>query len=294
MSCSLTWGYDMINVCNQITYITIPAAARVAQRDIITLTFLLPHLILKLSGCKRYDVSGPSNNPLLIPDSMTWVYANRTYNETYFKNNGSCQNTQASFLTIALYFNAKFKQDYKWGFSFIQLFLMVVFLLAWTTGIWILRLRVDYSIRQRQYMHITGEFKAVLELGDALNDGFKKLGENPNTLDESQICFCINKNLEGGSISYQAPLEGNNNYGWFEREMWWLFVSVQMIVMFGTAWQYSFVFWVFSLGPACGCIMATSVGSTIKSRMLIVFFSCILGSLVAAVLMGTVPNYMRY
>ncbi|KAF2641832.1 hypothetical protein P280DRAFT_541295 [Massarina eburnea CBS 473.64] len=198
----------------------------------------------------------PYSNILLGPDSATWGYANQTYNRTYVNNNGSCQTTQG----------------YEWGFSFIHLFLVTIYLLIWTIGIWILYLKEQDILRQRKLINISGEYKAVLELAEAMNDGFKGLRrENTNKLQETELRHGIHKELNGGSISYQAPLLTYDHSTWFEHEKWWLLITLLAVLLTATAWLYTYVACVIFYGLAFGCMLAMSIGKTFKSRILILF-----------------------
>jgi hypothetical protein len=97
-------------------------------------------------------------------------------------------------------------QTYKWGFSFIQLNLMIILLLLWSIGIFLMYVCAEITLSKSGESEVIGEYKAVFALANAvqaqLGRGLEK--EEPSdayALSENQIRRRITKNLNGGSMS---------------------------------------------------------------------------------------------
>jgi hypothetical protein len=131
-------------------------------------------------------------------------------------------------------------KSYQWGFSFIQLFIMIILLLVWAVGTYIMWLRSDIVMRRRSREEVTGEYKAILELSEAIRkqlDGHMDLeGDGVSAATESSLRRRITKDLRGGSIAYVTPLLSNRDGGvgdtdwgiksWIWSEVWWLTLVV--------------------------------------------------------------------
>ncbi|CAN9432354.1 unnamed protein product [Alternaria alternata] len=135
------------------------------------------------------------------PSEMLWAYDNKTYNFKYLQENGKCQ--------AAL--------DYKWGFSYIQLFIMVIFHIVWTLGLFIMWIRACMVMKKRGRGRgdVAGENKAVFELAAAMreqmNEPTKEEGDDVSALTETKLRRRITKDLRGGSISYTTPILPNGD-----------------------------------------------------------------------------------
>jgi hypothetical protein len=132
------------------------------------------------------------------------------------------------------------EQNYRWGFSFIQLNIMLILCILWTVGIAIMWTQSYITMKNRGRKDVAGEYKAVLELADALNttlvQNMDSSPQNTLNLTESTIRRRITKDLHGGSIAYETPLlaGGENGEGdhreelrkWLKKEAWWILVIV--------------------------------------------------------------------
>ncbi|RYN99605.1 hypothetical protein AA0120_g1957 [Alternaria tenuissima] len=135
------------------------------------------------------------------PSQMLWAYDNKTYDFKYLQGNGKCQ--------AAL--------DYKWGFSYIQLFIMVIFHIVWTLGLFTMWIRACMVMKKRGRGRedVAGENKAVFELAAAMreqmNEPTKEEGDDVSALTEAKLRRRITKDLRGGSISYTTPILPNGD-----------------------------------------------------------------------------------
>ncbi|KAF1848597.1 uncharacterized protein K460DRAFT_334887 [Cucurbitaria berberidis CBS 394.84] len=222
---------------------------------------------------------------------MTWTYSNKTYPLDFVREHGSCQ---------ALL-------DYKWGFSFIQLFFMTVFLIVWSLGIYIIWLRSHIIMKKRGLQDVAGEFKAVFELADAMRSRLEEYGKEEgvdlSTLPEFKLRHRITKDLRGGAISYETSLlstgedgKGDSGWGfklWVKREKWWL---TTFLVFFGAIMAGIYlrrgggaikpVFAFVHLWHPLEITIAMYIGSTHKSRGVILLWSFVVLTIVPLVIVS--------
>ncbi|KAF2020102.1 hypothetical protein BU24DRAFT_477246 [Aaosphaeria arxii CBS 175.79] len=97
--------------------------------------------------------------------------------------------------------------NYKWGFSFVQLFCMVVMLLIWSIGILAMRIQARSTLRRRGRESIAGRHKAVIQLAAAMQEHMGDRNLMLESLDEIDLERRI-KEVQGGAISYAFPTSG--------------------------------------------------------------------------------------
>ena len=78
-----------------------------------------------------------------------------------------------------------------WGFSFLQLYIVLVLLTVWTLGTYILWLKAHLTLAQRNDSEIPVKFKATLHLVSIVNKEFAVIGEEPSALTNRQLNHCI-------------------------------------------------------------------------------------------------------
>lgn len=211
-----------------------------------------------------------------LHDPKLWVYNNNSYNRTYLEHNGSCQPTQVTssrILDISAHATDS-SQDYKWGFSFIQLNLTIFVMFILSAGLWLMHVSTTFEMRRRkQPPLVAGEFKAVLKLAERVSHEFDKLGEDTRDLSEARIRRRIRTGLGGGGVTYQAPLveELQTGLSWRQEKMW-MGGTLAVILVFSTSWFYNGAVCGLLIAPALGCVLATSIGTTMRSRVLMVLF----------------------
>jgi len=96
-------------------------------------------------------------------------------------------------------------QTYKWGFSFLQLTLMLLLLLLWTLGVLTMYISAQITLRTSGYAAAVGEYTAVFALASAVTSQLNTESdkEKPSTvhlLSESVIRRRVARELNGGSI----------------------------------------------------------------------------------------------
>jgi hypothetical protein len=113
---------------------------------------------------------------------------------------------------------------------------MIVFLAVWTIGLSLMWVRAHHTMQKRGRETVAGEYKAIIELADAMQERLARFEEKSDffmTLEESSLRRCINKDMHAGLIAYTTPLlanreNGNGGSEWglwdsLKREGWWIF-----------------------------------------------------------------------
>ncbi|KAK4143723.1 uncharacterized protein C8A04DRAFT_28504 [Dichotomopilus funicola] len=126
---------------------------------------------------------------LQMPDELSpqntsqimYMQANRMYDLAYINANGRCQSKADD-------------KVYQWGFSYIQVFILILVLILWTIGTWLVWLQAHINLPPRNDEH-TGDFlvpkktlqaprswNGVLQLAAAIQNDADSLGVDPAKL----------------------------------------------------------------------------------------------------------------
>ena len=167
---------------------------------------------------------------------------------------------------------------------------MIIFVLIWSLGIYIMWLRSHIIMKQRSRQDVAGEYKAVFELADAmrsqLEESGKEEGRDISALPEATLRRRLTKDLRGGQISYETSLlstgedgKGGDGWGfkaWVKKEKWWIAAGIVCLgAMTGAAMS------VYTTGPFSYIVLfglplevfiAMYLGSTNRSRAVILFW----------------------
>ncbi|KAL1794359.1 hypothetical protein ACET3X_007780 [Alternaria dauci] len=168
-----------------------------------TLNISAPSLIRDTSNSEKFSYEDLLFRVTYDPSELLWAYDNQTYRFNYLQDNGKCQ--------AAL--------DYKWGFSYIQLFITAILHMVWTLGLFTMWIRAQMVMKKRGRgkEEVAGEHKAVFELAavmrEQINELTKEEGEDVSALTEANLRRRITKDLRGGSISYTTPILPNGESG---------------------------------------------------------------------------------
>ncbi|KAK3989027.1 hypothetical protein QBC44DRAFT_396949 [Cladorrhinum sp. PSN332] len=115
----------------------------------------------------------------------------RFYSTDYLKDNGICQSTDV----------------YKWGFSYVQLFIVVIALFVWTAGISMMWLSAVWKRNELDSDSETpGRWKSVLHLARAMTEQLGETGDgtSPNNLRNRVLDWMIGEKLGGGLVSISS------------------------------------------------------------------------------------------
>ena len=178
---------------------------------------------------------------------------------------------------------------YQWGFSFIQLFMMITMLLIWTIGILTIWIHARDVMRKRGQDTVAGAYKAVIDLAAAMQEELGTDGASLAVLTEKELQQRV-ANAQGGSISYSLPiltqsdLRSQDAWKWLKRERWWLLVTFLCVVTTCTVWMASFWASILLTGTSFGLIFSIISVSTVRSRVLFTLLSTLLCLIPATVL----------
>lgn len=216
---------------------------------------------------------------------------------------GTCANYQCSQKTAT-----DIAQTYQWGFSFIQLNIMVILLWIWTLGILIMYMTSKFTRLQRGRADVAGEYKAVFELADAMREQLvQQEAENAKDIHhftESTLRKRITKDLRGGTIAYDTTLLPETSdttaidwsfKAWAKREVWWLLALAVSLVVDGCLINVSVRYglrgdiWGFIALPLT-IGFAMYVGLSHRSRGMVLFWAvlvmCVLPAIILGVMIG--------
>jgi hypothetical protein len=185
-------------------------------------------------------------------------------------------------------------QYYQWGFSYVQLNIVLILVMLWTIGILIMRGIAKATMKRQGRTEVAGQYKAIFELSDTMHMQLVHLeerGRDLATLTESVLRERITKGLQGGSIAYEtrAPIPSEDNiYGvevgfvpWMKRGKYWLgslLVSLGGLGgAFSTPGGMLFLTTIFS-GLSLAIVLTLCIGSTPQSRIVIfIWFFALMG-----------------
>ncbi|KAI6083072.1 hypothetical protein F4821DRAFT_245572 [Hypoxylon rubiginosum] len=207
---------------------------------------------------------------------LTYLLQNQTYPVSYIESRGTCQPVL---------------NQYQWGFSFTQLFIVVAILFIWTIGISIMWLRARHRLPLRGHPEVPKGWKAVILLADAMDKELMEADIDAHALRDQQVKNKIQKYLQGGSVRFDAHLTRKKVNirreirNWFKHNRlleltyvnrWWLIgiilsvVPVTMSMMTGIYSQPGGIFLLAIFGCAIlGILSALAVGSTLRSRLFV-------------------------
>ena len=207
-----------------------------------------------------------------VSSPVFWDSSSQTlYNLTQFNSAGSCQ--QQGLV------------KYKWGFSFLLLYVFVITFLVWTIGMWTFYLdswlhsRLDVSQRQM------GVERAVLDLSKAMQS--KVDADQVELHSNSQLRTLVKINQLTCS---ELPLDWHVNTRWNKCRRWWrdfrfkqwakdekwwlcamLFFDIMFALSFTTNLTYGWAPY-FAMFPGFGVFLVIVVGRKVRSRWLLFVF----------------------
>lgn len=280
----------------------------------VTSTFMnqsLPAPILNISAFYIEDTrlfgynwtdSTTGEQPFRNKSKMTWAWSNETYDSAYVATHGSCQTLEVCHDDSPFTMVLSMIQDYQWGFSFFQLYLMILLLLLWTVGTLLMCGRTQMIMQKRGREDIAGEYKAILEVAAAIHKQTQIFPDDLSTVTERHLQTKIKKELGGGEIAYESPTivvaESRNELkfwkAWAIRERWWITAFVSSIIMVA-ALPYAWVESVYFLpGLSAALFLAIYVGTVTKSRVLILLVLFIILGLLPLFVVKLVQRYAYY
>jgi hypothetical protein len=144
----------------------------------------------------------------------------------------------------------------------------------WTQAHFAMWTQAQFTMSPRDRSEVAGEYKAVLELANALNTQLLKPGETePGSLlalPEKALCRRVAQDARGGSVAYEKPLLAGNAWREFmtviRKEVWWI---VTILALFGAMIDSFFLNlgdpWTFC-GAYVSFVITVFVGTSRRSR----------------------------
>ncbi|KAK4187693.1 hypothetical protein QBC35DRAFT_220861 [Podospora australis] len=122
--------------------------------------------------------------PFQDQSKITFAANNQTYSLDYIRANGRCQAVNDRF---------------RWGFSYIQLFVLIHILLLWTTGFLILQSRTEFLFSESSSKYSTG-LKGVSQLASMMAVELRAASINPGELTDTDFRIEVTIYLKGGHV----------------------------------------------------------------------------------------------
>ncbi|KAI8630873.1 hypothetical protein F5Y19DRAFT_473993 [Xylariaceae sp. FL1651] len=155
------------------------------------------------------------SKPFQNRSRTSWTFSNQTYSLSYMESNGQCQPTQNKF---------------RWGFSFLQVFILVVSLLVWTFGTCILWLKSYFRLPFQAQLEVPRGYTALLLIAETIEEQLDQVGLDAISLTNRQMKAEIQKSLQGGAFSLKASPQHETLHHWIKKERIWLCaLSVDMV-----------------------------------------------------------------
>ena len=188
-------------------------------------------------------------------------------------------------------------KNYQWGFSFVQLNLIIFSFMVWTIGNHAMWLNATIAASKKEKQCIAGEWKAVLELADAMREQLDQYDtDDLKAMDITEVCIQkrIRYDINGGSIGYQKPngsvinpfsqqMERHGVIIWLKQRLWWLlFLGVSLGAM-GFVGSYALGQFYFVMGFPPATIIAMVIGSSNFSRAILFMYSLPLFCLITGI-----------
>lgn len=241
---------------------------------------------------------------------MTYSYNNETYSLNYIlkEKNGLCQPEGVSDFSydrsrIRAYWRLTHIpfQTYKWGFSFLQLFIALLLMSFWTVAVYTVWLRAHRKLSRRGAYEIPNRYKAALRLAGAVSQDFAEF-QDAKALTNRDFVEHLRRARDGGRVRGDSAMpvaERQDSLwrsvkNWFKREKWWASVLVIDTLWLCTVWVVLSVVWTpywLSLWMWLSIVFALGVGTTRKSRLFFVVIWLLLG--IAVVFPLTIHDWVR-
>ncbi|EQB50638.1 hypothetical protein CGLO_09894 [Colletotrichum gloeosporioides Cg-14] len=232
-----------------------------------------------------------NTQPFSDRSKVTYTYnmGNDTYDLNYIRSNGTCQP-----VTEIDKINASARETYQWGFSYIQLFIMLLLLILWTLGMSAMWVKSHMTMRMRGRFDKPKGFKGVLELAAAIR---KELQEsNPDDLTHDQLSEEIKKRLRGGTIELEKAgspaMYGvwGGLWGWIKNWRWWattwcLLTAIGSLLI---TYKGGVFLWIMILSASM--FFAMFIGRSPKSMAMLSLWGFVLGIIIWIAVMSALQQ----
>ncbi|KAI3316562.1 hypothetical protein HD806DRAFT_517264 [Xylariaceae sp. AK1471] len=208
----------------------------------------------------------PSSNPI-VSNNPSWAYDGDIYTLQNIRDGGRCNPLGESF---------------QWGFSYVQLVVVLVLLTVWSACTCLLFQRVQPFLPLLGQPERPRGTRALLLLADSVNTELQVNGIDPHTLTDKQLKQRIHQTLRGGSVSSGFTLRekkartSQRRVPWMKFSIVWTccviaFASVDLVsFLINGSFSYLSVF----SNIAFLLLTACYTGTTAKSRCLLAAMVC--------------------
>lgn len=193
-------------------------------------------------------------------------------------------------------------QTYKWGFSFLQVFIALCLMATWTMAIWAVWLRAHVRLSSRGPYEFPTQYQGAMVLSNSIEEEFTE-HDKPMAMSNEDFTNYRSKILRGGSVrnfSTRSLVPGakvgvwSSIKRWLRKERWWCIALLVETVWVSTGWMactgllnpfynsyyggsfrdFSSLdgFYLLSLWAWPSMVFAMAIGTTRKSRLF--FIGC--------------------
>lgn len=143
------------------------------------------------------DLNPPTLN--ISCNTSAFIYGHKAYEPKYFNDRAVCQPIVEQ--------NQQQQQKYQWGFSFIQLEIILWLLTLWTVGIYIMWSTAHLrSVKMGMTYNDPGNFKSAIGLADTIRKEFRKTtNKDITSFTGRELMSSIKTQLNGGQVIVQSP-----------------------------------------------------------------------------------------
>ncbi|KAK0724608.1 hypothetical protein B0H67DRAFT_568303 [Lasiosphaeris hirsuta] len=199
-----------------------------------------------------------------------------TYSLDYVRANGSCQPLGT----------------YKWGFSFVQLFIVLIILLLWTVGTCTMWLKAHLTLLRRADGEVPNKYNASLVLAARMRSDLK-IGIT-RQLTNQELDGVI-KEHTGGRIDMQEAIPVQDFdlrrglWGWVKANKWWSALLVSLALVLVAGWIIGFyILWIPIMIFLSAICLTLAVGRTTKSRLFFAACGAVLAAIVSVIILCTI------
>ncbi|KAI1118895.1 hypothetical protein F5Y14DRAFT_398091 [Nemania sp. NC0429] len=183
--------------------------------------------------------------------SPAWWFESNVYTLQNLQDNGACKTLGESF---------------QWGFSYIQLFIVLLTLAIWTDGMCLLRHHTHRFQPLRGQPERPRGVRPLLLLAEAIEGQLGASGIDPHTKTNKQLGRHIYKGLKGGSMSFEFPsrnklASSHSVLHWAKRNLLWLLLAAMSVVFLFVLYDLQFLVLLVAI------LSAYIIGTTGKSRL---------------------------
>ncbi|KAH7193819.1 uncharacterized protein B0J16DRAFT_369893 [Fusarium flagelliforme] len=153
------------------------------------------------------------NDPFRGGPETLYLVDSDLYTSSQLEQNGVCQPTTGE----------DSGQLYQWGFSFLQLYTVVILLLLWSLALMVLWKQSHETLKLNSRETTSRQWKGLLDLTDTIRCQLKQADIDINNLSDNQLENEIQKILNGGSVSSEyLSAKPFSFWRWLGTKKWWI------------------------------------------------------------------------